>query len=243
MNLLLTRPEFQAKAFERKLQQLGHSVLLAPLLEISLEQPVFDIGSIQAIIVTSQNTIRAFVSHPNYQKILKVPLVVVGSSTGEEARKAGFRILFEGKLGATELADSIKAFINPHEGPLLYASGDVVAVDLEQVLRSFGFDIHRSILYRTNTIKHLPGPVLYSIQNQTLDAVILMSPQTSKAWSNLIIAAGLKDKIQSVAHLCFSNAVAAHIRELKKVRIEIPLKPNMEEFLCLISRISPQCET
>lgn len=238
MNLLVTRPETEARTTQRRLEAMGHHVLLAPLLRIAHETPPLHLNKVQALVVTSRNAVRALQVHPDWDRIAELPLFAVGGGTGEAARKAGFHTIAEGPAGGAELAELIAQSLDPNGGTLLHASGDVIAFDLAEVLLPLGFTVRRSIVYRSIASQELPEAVRVALREHSLDAVLLMSPRTSEIWVQLVRLADLETEARRLVHVCLSEAVAGPLRQLQGAVVQVAVQPNSEEMLALIAHLS-----
>jgi uroporphyrinogen-III synthase len=88
MRILVTRPREDGEQIAAKLAALGHTALLAPLLEPRFHDgPEPALNDVQAILATSANGIRALIRRTARRDI---PIFAVGPQTTEEARAAGF---------------------------------------------------------------------------------------------------------------------------------------------------------
>lgn len=238
MHILVTRPETEAPRTTRKLEAMGHRVTIAPLLRILTDAPALDTSNVQAIILTSRNSVHALRDHPQIANLQRLPVVCVGRSTGEAARDAGFNVALEGDAGGAELAPLVAGHFDPRTGSLLYISGEAVAFDLVSALEPCGFSIRQAVVYRSVPVDRLPGEVVSALRALTLDAVLLMSPRTSRVWCELVEAAGLTTQARSLVHLCLSHGVAAALQQLAPPRMEIAVKPNEEQMLALVASLS-----
>jgi uroporphyrinogen-III synthase len=238
MHILVTRPETEAPRTKRKLEAMGHRVTVAPLLDIVTQTPTLDVSGLQALVLTSRNAVHALAAHPQKDDLTALPALAVGKSTAEAARRAGFTVALEGDAGGAELATRIAARLDPKAGTLLHVSGEAIAFDLDQALAPRGFTLRRAVVYSSRPATVLPPAVAASLRAGDLDAVLLMSPRTASAWCALVDAAGLRDNAQSMVHLCLSPGVAEVVRPLAPARIDIAVKPNEEEMLALVARLS-----
>lgn len=238
MHLLVTRPETEALKTKRKLETMGHRVSLAPMLGIAYDLPPLDVRDVQAIVLTSRNSVRALAGRPDRTALLEIPVISVGKGTGTAARDYGFNVAWEGDAGGAELADRIAAVLDPRAGCLLHVSGDTIAFDLERALAPAGFEIRRAIVYRSVPATTLPAEIDAALRHGDLDAVLLMSPRTAGTWVERVEEAGLEAAARRLAHLCLSPAVADRLRSLAPPVIHVARQPNEEEMLALVARLS-----
>lgn len=231
MRILVTRPEPDAAEQAVKLSALGHEPVLAPLLRIELLAPTIDLAGAQAIVVTSRNALRAFASHPALETALRLPLLAVGEVTASAAKELGFADVRHGPGTGAELAQMIAEDFDAGTGAILYLSGETLAFDLQSALAEQGFDMRRSILYRSLPASDLPPEVLPLLQDGELDGVVLMSPRTASTFSALIRRSGAN--AERLICYCLSEAVAQALRPLR-TGIQVAQQPNEDEVLALI---------
>lgn len=238
MHILVTRPETEAARTARQLEAMGHSVTMAPLLNVITQTPPLDTHGVQALVLTSRNAVHALCRHPQRQSLRHLPVLAVGKSTAAAARDAGFTVTLEGSAGGAELASLISAHCDPAAGTLLHISGEAIAFDLDEALTPQGFKIARAIVYRSEPAALLPAAASDALGQGKCDAVLLMSPRTSETWCALVAAAGLQTQARSLTYLCLSPGVATALQHLSPDRIEIAVKPNEEQMLALAARLS-----
>jgi uroporphyrinogen-III synthase len=100
--LVLTRPEPGASDSAVKAAALGIETLIMPLFEIecvSWHAP--DENAFDALLMTSANTLRH--GGPDLQRLRRLPVHVVGATTAEAARLAGFSVASVGGAGVDVL--------------------------------------------------------------------------------------------------------------------------------------------
>lgn len=238
MHVLVTRPETEADGLRQALDQRGHTVSLAPLLEARARRLHIDATDIQATIATSRNALRALTGQPALETIRLRPLFAVGPATGALARELGFTHVVEGPAGGKELAGIIAANAQPELGALLYIAGDVVAFDLAPALEARGYQCHKAIVYEMVEATAFPAATRASIAAHALDAVVLMSPRTATVFVRLVLAAGLENSARRLKFLCLSQSVATPLEPLAPPSIAVARMPNSEEILALIDQIS-----
>lgn len=243
MHLLVTRPEPDGSAMRRRLEKIGHTAVVVPLLTVepAIGSPI-DLDGLQGLIVTSRNALRALdpaaVDMP--ARLGKRPLFVVGPGTASLARDLGFANVVSGPASARDLVPVIIGLVRPQDGPLVHLSGDEIAFDLAGALAPLGFTVRRIEVYRSVTVEHLPVDLTEAICNGDLDGVILMSPRTARAFASLVKAAGLGPAAARLQYLCLSAAVADGLSDLSPPKVRIAGNPNLEELLALTGPLAPK---
>lgn len=238
MRLLLTRPEESSAAFGRALEVRGHNVMQAPLLRIELLPVRCDFSSVQALIVTSGHALRALAESPALAAPRSLALLAVGPATAARARDLGFSDVYEGPGSAAELVPFIRETLKPEAGPLLYLSGDAVAFDMEPALRGEGFNFLRAIVYRAVAAAALPADAVTALASRTLDAVLLMSPRSSRTYVELIRHHGLVSFVPALPHLCLSARVADPLADLGIAARDVAVQPNSAAMIALVDQVA-----
>ncbi len=206
MNIIVTRPEEDGAPLKLKLEAMGHSVILMPLLQIVPRKSVFITKRpYQAVVATSANGIRALTGHGN---IKGLPMLTVGPQSMKAAQDAGFRKVEAHGRDLGGLVAYIKANLKPEAGPILYLSGNETAGDLEGQLNQAGFDCWRTIVYDAVQAKDA-SLVESPLRNREVDAVLLYSPRSTRIWCKVIWDAGLIEEAAAAHYFCLSRNVAA----------------------------------
>ena len=209
MRIAVTRPPEDAGPLRQKLEASGHTVIMAPLMDIRSRADVaIPDRTWQAIAVTSANGARML---PEVERYRAVRTLTVGPQSLKAALAAGLPAEAHGGD-----VDGIAAFIrdnlDPAAGPILYVSGAETAGDLEAQLTRAGFDCHRVVLYDAVPAASL-GPAAEALRSGHLDAVLLYSPRTARIWCDLVRSAHLQAFAARPAYLCLSRNVAAVLPE------------------------------
>ena len=201
MKLIITRPQIDAAPLAAKLKALGHTAVIAPVLDIV---PRLDVViphlPYQAICLTSANGLRCLAVDLDQ----RIPVYTVGDQSASVARSRGF-LNVEAEGGDVDgLVRHITSKLKPTDGPLLYLSGAETSGDLEGQLTKLGFAVTRVVTY------HARARALdqYAAAIQSSDAVMLYSPRTAKLWFGEIERLKLVKAAESLRYLCLSQQVA-----------------------------------
>ena len=241
MRILVTRAQADSMVLKAHLIAQGHEVLIAPLIATA-PLPVDDVelDGAQALIATSRNAVRALASHPAIETAREIPIYVVGPGTAAAARALGFAHVIEGPRNAEALIALIALQAEVNEGPLIHLAGNVKAVDLGGELRRLGFHIQEPIVYATTLADRLPAAIAARIAAGEVAGVMLFSPQTARTWVRLLTRHDLARKARDIRHFCLSAAVAAALDPLSTTKVEIAVRPSLQEMLALTARTAPQ---
>ncbi len=209
MRLLVTRPEPDATREAETLSALGHEPVRAPLLEIEFLNCVpLNLDGAQALVITSRNALRALGIHPERERAVQLPLFAVGEATAWAARQLGFSEVTIGPGTGAGLPPIICREVHPDNGPLVHLGAEKVAFDLKAALEDSGFELRRTILYRSHLVETLSESTVEGIRNGTIDGVLLLSPRTARAFVRAIERHGLVTQAKALVCYCLSKAIA-----------------------------------
>lgn len=239
MRLLLTRPAEEGERSRRAFAAAGHSLLLAPVLEIEPTAAVPDFTGVQAIAVTSRRGLAALAAATGRRDL---PLYAVGEGTAEAARAAGFQqvAVAEGDLAA--LARLLGAGIDPGAGSVLHAAGEILAGDLGEALQPYGITVVRTTLYRAREVGELPPMALSALRESKLDGVVFFSPRSAQVFARLVVRAGVQAACARLIAGCLSPAVARRAGALRWREIRVAALPNLPSLVAIMDTDGRQNE-
>jgi uroporphyrinogen-III synthase len=172
LSVLVTRPRGEAEIFAVALAMRGHDAVLAPLLDIVLDETArVDMGGVRAVLFTSANGVRAWtrVGAPHESEAF-----CVGDATAQAAREAGFPTVHSAGGDVAALAELVRAKLSPADGALLHAAGSALAGDLAGDLGKDGYEVRRVQLYRQDVATTLPFAAVQALREG--------KPKPSCAW-------------------------------------------------------------
>lgn len=211
MRLLLTRPQRQSEVLAHRLNDLGHDVLIEPMLSIeNVRNAIIDSTNPQAIIITSINGARAFSVHAQAEQFRETPVYAVGPATADEL--GSFNVVHRGNDGVEALKSVICRSLDPDGGPVLYIRGVHVAGDLAGDLAASGFKVDQVVLYEAVEAVRFSQMVVDGFKNNRIDGVVLFSPRTAATFSKLVKKAGLTKNLEGVTFYCLSKNVSDSIQ-------------------------------
>lgn len=212
MRLLVTRPLEDAGTLERRLEALGHQVILSPLLSIA---PRVDIvipaEPYQAIALTSANAIRCLESSKHLDGLRHLPVLAVGPQSAAAARQAGFENITEAGGDGIGLARHIIGALDPKAGPVLYLSGLDTASDFTGLLERGGLSTRRVIVYEAK-----PATTL-APEAASAEGVLLYSPRSARIWLDLAKRQSIPADV--MVHYCLSANIAAILPDAFATRV------------------------
>ncbi|MFM7347194.1 MAG: uroporphyrinogen-III synthase [Tagaea sp.] len=211
LRVLVTRPRGEAEIFAATLEARGHDSVLAPLLDIVLEESArVDLGGVRAVLFTSANGVRAWarIGAPHESEAF-----CVGDATAQAAREAGFTLVHSAGGDVAALAELVRAKLSPAEGALLHAAGSALAGDLAGDLGKDGFEVRRVQLYRQDVATTLPFAAVQALRDGKIDAVTFFSPRTAETFVRLAKSADLLAALAATHAVGLSQAALDVARE------------------------------
>jgi uroporphyrinogen-III synthase len=236
MRLLVTRPSKDAKRQAKQLEELGHTALICPLLDIVYTKLTpLQLDGVQALIATSRNALRGLSQNGSFEAARKLPLYCVGEGTADFAQELGFPRIMTGQGHASDLVPLIIHSTKADAGALIYLTGEHLAFDLETPLKKAGFFIPRVICYEAQEIHPNRAAGLADvIRRGDLHGVILMSPRTAAIFARIIKRFDLGREARSITCYCYSDAIAKTLEEIDGLTIEAVSHPKETELFKLI---------
>jgi uroporphyrinogen-III synthase len=232
MRVLVTRPLDDALEIQILLAARGHQVIVAPLLRVEFRRgPDIDLTGVQAILATSANGVRALARRTARRDL---PVFAVGPQTAQAAETVGFDNVRSADGDAVALAQAVPNWTSPKAGVLLHAAGADAAGKLAEALTSAGFNVRSEVLYDVLSVGALPANAVDEVAANRIDAVLLFSPRSARAFVQCLDAAGLTQHASRMVGACISEATAAALAPLGMKEIRVALRPNQESLLiCL----------
>ena len=148
MRVWVTRAQPMAEATAQRLTALGHTALVAPLLEIRrLPFPPEALREAGAIALTSQTAVQALADCD--PQVRERPVFAVGAATARAALEAGFTDVRSADGDVEALTRLILASRASLGGPVIHASALEPAGDLTGALNVAGCQARRVSVYDT----------------------------------------------------------------------------------------------
>jgi|GEM_PF-1124646 len=234
MHLIVTRPQADADMLKTRLEAMGHTASVVPLLTIQVDKTAaIPDKPWQAIAITSANALSALAAIGVSEELKAVPVFAVGPASAKLARETGFADVRQADGDLSALQKDMQQSLNTDSGPILYLTGKVRSGDLAALLHSGGFSVDRVEIYDAIAATQIPPPVRQAIRLRQANGVVLYSARTADIWLQLVKQSKLNTKAQQLVHFCLSSAVAEKIRSGlgRNVSVVISGKPNDDAML------------
>ena len=236
MRLLITRPQADARESALFAEGLGHKAIISPVMEVNCTRaPLPHEAFLHGVVITSRNALRCLERTWDLPDYCQLPLFAVGKNSAEHAKSYGFKRIITGPGRARDLLPLIKSEFEGIQRPQLYHPGGAKkAFDLKAPLDKMGIKLIEQTVYETRPSENLSPEAIKAIATQSLDAIILMSPQTAKYFHALIRKNQLEENMSTISCFCLSKKVADALEQMPCKEKLIAAEPNLEGVFKLI---------
>lgn len=225
-SVLLTRPAHLSAALQRQLEAMGWKTYTAPMLSYhDTDTPLPDLSVYEGVVFTSSEAIAAY-SRKNGRN--DFPVYAVGDATADAARIAGFTHIVTADGDAESLMGCLKKDM-PKK--LLHIGGADMAKDLSALFPT----IDRHVIYKAETVGHMPDNVAEAIRQQKIDAVLLFSPRSAAQFAHLLRQSGLENHLAAMSAYSFSAAVQEKLAGLSFRKLAIAEKTSLSAIVALLN--------
>jgi uroporphyrinogen-III synthase len=230
MRILVTRPAEDGADIARRLGDLGHDTLLAPLLQVRFSDgEALPLDGVQALLATSANGVRALGRRTERRDL---PLFAVGPQTADAAAKAGFLRIRNAHGDAVALAEAVSQWADPKAGALLHAAGADSGGWLAGALTEKGFTVRRENLYRVDTATTLTDEAIRALRQGEVQAALFFSPRSAQVFAACARRAELS--LAAVVAVCISANTARGLDGLSFADLRIAAAPDQAALLACL---------
>jgi len=228
MHILLTRPLEDCAEIILKFKLLGHQISHLPLLSIEkVDYEQINFSEFKSIIFTSANAIK-FLDLKTIDK--DILCFCVGSATEKKARSAGFQNIIAAEGNVENLKELVLQNFNHKDGNLIYISGEIVSIDLDQQLSEEGYNIKRVINYRTTHNQKFDDKFVSELKLKMPDIVYVYSKNSALSLLNFIKMHQSESLWMNTNLMCIGEKTSSILNEIKWKKIFL-FNPGEEEFL------------
>ena len=228
MHILLTRPLEDCSEMILKFKSLGHKVSHIPLINIEkVDYEKIKFSDYGGIIFTSANAVK-FLDLNNIDKNIKC--FCVGNSTEKKARSLGFQNTIAADGNVSNLKELILQSYETKNKNLLYISGEIISVDLDQQLMNEGYRIKRIINYRVKHNQKFSENFVKDLKLNMPDMVYVYSQNSAQSFLNFIKNQQLDSLWMDTNLLCIGEKTSFILNQIKWKKIFL-FNPGEEEFL------------
>ncbi len=228
MHILLTRPLEDSMEMILKFKSLGYQVSHLPLISINkIDHEEINFSDYGGIIFTSANAVK-FLDLDKLDKNIKC--FCVGNTTEKKARSMGFQNTLSAEGNVSNLKELILKYYDLKDKQLLYVSGEIISVDLDQKLLKEGYRIKRIINYRVSHNQKFEEKFVKDLKMNIPDIVYVYSQNTASSFLNFIKVYQSENLWMNTNLMCISEKTSLILNEIKWKKIFL-FNPGEEEFL------------
>ena len=228
MHILLTRPLEDCYEMIIKFKSLGNKVSYLPLLNIEkINYDEINFSDIKGIIFTSANAVK-FLDIKKINK--KLQCFCVGNVTEKKARDAGFQNVIAAEGNVQNLKELILQNFDQKDGKIIYVSGEIISIDLDQQLSKEGYDIKRIINYRTIHNENFDDNFVKELKLDMPEIVYIYSQNSAENFLKFIKLNNTENLWMNTNLMCIGEKTSAILNEIKWKKIFL-FNPGEEEFL------------
>ena len=228
MHILLTRPLEDCSEMILKFKSLGHQVSHLPLLSINkIQHEEINFSDYGGIIFTSTNAVK-FLDLDKLDKNIKC--FCVGGTTEKKARSVGFQNTLAAEGNVSNLKELILKYYDLKDRQLLYVSGEIISVDLDQKLSNEGYSIKRIINYQVSYNQKFDENFVKELKKNIPDIVYIYSQNSASSFLNFIKIQQFENLWMNTNLMCIGEKTSSILNEIKWKKIVL-FNPGEEEFL------------
>ena len=228
MHILLTRPLEDSLKMILKFKSLGHQVSHLPLLSINkIQHEEINFSDYGGIIFTSANAVK-FLDLDKLDKNIKC--FCVGGTTEKKARSVGFQNTLAAEGNVSNLKELILQYYDLKDRQLLYVSGEIISVDLDQKLLNEGYSIKRIINYQVSYNQKFDENFVKELKTNIPDIVYIYSQNSASSFLNFIKIQQFENLWMNTNLMCIGEKTSSILNEIKWKKIFL-FNPGEEEFL------------
>jgi len=228
MHILLTRPLEDCSEMILKFKSLGHQVSHLPLLSIDkVDYEMINFSDYGGIIFTSANAVR-FLDFKKIDK--KILCFCVGGATEKKARSAGFQNVISAEGNVENLKELVLQNFEQKDGKLIYVSGEIISIDLDQQLIMEGYNIKRIVNYRTVHNQKFDENFVNELKLKIPDLVYVYSRNSALSLLNFIKIHKSEKLWMDTNLMCIGEKTSSILNEIKWKKIFL-FNPGEELFL------------
>ncbi len=205
--ILITRPIDKALILKHKLSKHGYKCHVEPLSEIKVKNRNILIKTRYTYLVSSPRVIEYIIKHQS--KNLKIKLLVIGLSSFDKLKQAGFKNLI---YGAQDSDDMIKFLKKSNIKFINYLTGTVRNKNLSIRICKLGISLIEDIIYVTTFKKALSNECISLIKSKKIKQVLIYSKANAQHFINLISKANIEKESKSLVFLCLSKKIATLLK-------------------------------
>jgi uroporphyrinogen-III synthase len=239
MQVLLTRPERQARATADRLTRCGHEVWVEPLLKIRhMQFALSETTRYAAVVVTSANGVGALEESGHWPALRELPFYCVGHRTASMARLAGVRSVISAGGDVGDLATCLRAAQLPQQSTILYAVGENRAGNLENTLDEGDPHLDMHIVYMAEPVQNLTQALATALRHGRIDCALAYSARSLTVLIKCCARAQVMNELKELTVIAISDQAAYPGRAADFANLVISEQPDEDSLLHKLTHLS-----
>ena len=233
--MLLCRPRPDAERTARRLAEVGHDSLVAPVLErVTVPADFAAIARVDALVMSSPQ-VPLSMGPTGLTRWRTHPVYAVGATTAAAARHQGFRDVRIGAGDGARLVDLLR-LTRPAPADLLYLAGRIRKPDLEAGLMAAGYVVQTVEVYDAREAPAWDPAVRKALAAGSLEACLHFSRRSADLALRFARAAGVADAFGRLRHVCLSAETAIPLLEAGLTSVTVAGQPSESAVVALLDR-------
>jgi uroporphyrinogen-III synthase len=241
VTVLVTRPRAASERLARELNRLSYDTIIEPLLTVeALPVRLPELGDVQAVMITSANTIQALESGDyDIQNFFGLPCFCVGAATGRAATELGFRHVHISAGGGEELARLIAKTLTDKKKSILHIAAKETDSKARETLEQGGLRVINWAVYAARPADAMSEAVRQRLGAGQIDAVVVFSQRTAQILCELLAQYKLEACCESLTAIGLSQAVCGTLRVLPWRKVSAASQPTETAVIESLKQLHP----
>jgi uroporphyrinogen-III synthase len=239
VSVLITRPLAASEALAAELKREKYEPVIEPLLEIvPLAEPLPDVN-VQAVMITSPNSLDALAGNPHVSRLFHLPCFCVGARTAAKAKEFGFLHVSHSSNDGRELAQLVVSSLTHNCRVILHICGRDVASTAQEELHKSSYQVTRWFVYTARKAVDFTPDTLKRFEKKKLDAVLVFSTRTADALAVLMTKHHLTGACKKMAAIGLSEAATGPLKPFSWQVLAHADMPSEDAMMECLKRICP----
>ena len=184
--IIVLRAQDRARCLETLLTSNGYNVIIEPVIKIIPYKYIpTDFKKVDAIMLTSVNSVKILNKHINKNIIINIKAYCVGKITEKWAETSGFNCIKTNAYSGKTLEKAILKDAIHFKKKIIIYGGESIAHNPIPAFEKKGINYERIILYKTSPIKKLSNNCKHHILNSKVSHILFYSPNIAKTFLTL----------------------------------------------------------
>ena len=184
--IIILRTQDRAKCLETLLTSNGYNVIIERVIKVIPYKYIpTDFKKIDAIMLTSVNSIKILNKHINKNIKINIKAYCVGEITEKWAETSGFNCIKTNAYSGKTLEKAILKDAIHFKNKIIIYGGESIAHKPIPAFEKKGINYERIILYKTSPIKKLSNNCKHHILNSKVSHILFYSPNIAKTFLTL----------------------------------------------------------